>query len=343
MTIFLTGYTGNIGHALARCFPEDRIFALVRQPWSCAPEPGVTLVEGSLEHLPSGFESSVDVIIHSAASTAFRKSYAELRAVNVEGVNAVLQLAERCPRLRKLLHVSTTCSCGEVAGRIAEAPLAQPPAFANAYEQTKWEAENLVLSSHLPVEIARLAIVAGSEEDGAVRRPGALHHALYWLYKGLIPMAPAHPAARVDLISTEFAVQALANLVREETQPRRIVHISRGASAPTVREVMQAAAASFSDHHWGWKSAALTPPDLVDATTFRLFEDSVKLSGDLLFQRVLADVRDSLPGLLHPRTMATSFCATVPTRPWEQLLHSTIAWLIHHAWPSSTGTAYVHA
>src|SRR4029079_13100620 len=100
------------------------------------------------------------------------------------------------------------------------------------YERSKWEAEGAVLASGLPVEIARLAIVAGSEHDGSVLRPGALHRTLYWLYHGLVPMMPGTPEARVDLVSTEFAARVVGALVDVPAQPGRIVHATMGESAP---------------------------------------------------------------------------------------------------------------
>jgi nucleoside-diphosphate-sugar epimerase len=111
-----------------------------------------------------------------------------------------------------------------------EAPLTKAPRFVNAYEQSKWEAEQVVFASALPVEIARLSIVAGSERDGSVRRPGALHHTLYWLYKGLIPMLPGQVDSPVDLISTEFAAAAVAALIAADASPGRVVHISWAAT-----------------------------------------------------------------------------------------------------------------
>jgi nucleoside-diphosphate-sugar epimerase len=213
----------------------------------------------------------------------------------------------------------------------------------NAYEQSKWEAERLVLASNLPVEIVRLAIVAGSERDGSVRRPGALHHALYWLYKGLIPMIPGTPGTRVDLISTEFAAEVIAATLRAPAWVGRIVHASAGAAAPALGELLGYLAAHFSQQHRGWASGAVSIPDIVDRETFNLFRQSVEQSGDILFRRVCDDAESFLPILLYPRTMQTSLAETIPAPDWRTLADRVTGWLIETNWNHKAKEAPIHA
>ncbi len=88
--------------------------------------------------------------------------------------------------------------------------------------------EELVLDSGL-AEIVRLSIVAGSEKDGSVRRTGGLHHALFWLWKGLIPMMPGAPETSLDLISDRVC--------RAGGRRLRDVRLrNRGGSCMPVRE-----------------------------------------------------------------------------------------------------------
>ena len=343
MTILLTGFTGNIGPEVARQLTPHRVLALVRDVARAPRADGVGIIAGGLENLPMTIQPELDAIIHCAALVAFKAPLAELRRVNVEGTAGMLAFARGCRRLRRFIHVSTTCVCGDQTGDIPEAPLAEAPQFVNAYEQSKWEAEQLVLASGLPVEIARLAIVAGSEHDGSVRRPGALHHALSWLYKGLIPMMPGVADSRVDLISTEFVGGVIAALVGAVAEPGRIVHVSAGNAAPKLGELLDFLAAHFSEHHRGWASGAVVRPDIVDGETFALFEQAVRQSGDLLFQRVCEDGRSFLPGFLYPRTMATSLARSVPLSDWRVLASRVFAWLRETDWGRKLNTASAHA
>jgi long-chain acyl-CoA synthetase len=338
MNILLTGYTGNLGWELARALQPHRIYALVREPAAAPWRRGVELIEGSLEALPLRLRGDIDGIIHGAASTAFRAPQAELMRANVDGTTRLLEFARQCPRLRRFIHLSTICACGARGGTIREEPIAERGPFVNAYEETKWEAEQLVLAAPLPAEIARISIVAGSADDGSVRRPGALHHTLYWFFKGLIPMLPAAAEARVDLISTEFAARAIAALLHEKSQPGRIAHVAAGDSAPRVAELVEFLAEVFARHHDGWARGAISPPDIVDAETFALFEASVRQSGDLLFRRVVEDAQSFLPGLLHARRIETSLARTLPPDDWRPLVERVFTWLLAHDWGRAAQT-----
>jgi nucleoside-diphosphate-sugar epimerase len=340
MTVLLTGYTGNVGPEIARQLAPHRVLALVRDASAVPQIEGVKLIEGSLEELPFSIREEVEIIIHGAALVAFKSPLEELRRTNVAGTAAMLEFARGCPRLRRFIHVSTTCVYGDRTGSTPEAPVTEIPHFVNAYERSKWEAESLVLGSGLPAEIVRLAIVAGSERDGSVRRPGALHHALYWLYKGLIPMIPGTPKTRVDLISTEFAAGVIAATIASPASPGRIIHASSGARAPELAELLDYLAAFFAGHHRGWSSGAMSRPDIVDHETFALFEKSVEQSGDILFRRVCDDARSFLPILLYPRTMCTSLAESVPMTNWQTLAERVTGRLVATDWNRKTVPIY---
>jgi long-chain acyl-CoA synthetase len=230
----------------------------------------------------------------------------DLPRTNVERTARVLEFARACPKLRKLVHISTTCVCGIQSGEIPEARLPKPAAFVNAYEQSKWEAEELVLDSSLPVEIVRLSIVAGSEKDGSVRRTGGLHHALFWLWKGLIPMMPGTPDTPLDLISTEYAARVVADCAQSAVESGRVLHACAGGDSPRLDELLEHAALVFAAKSNAWRHRSITPPMIVDADTFALFEQTVEQSGDALFRRVCRDSKSFLPGLLHRRRYANA-------------------------------------
>lgn len=317
MNIFLTGYTGNLGAAIAERLTPHTVLALVR-PGAAAPEPWhVRFVEGSLENLAHGIQAEINIIIHAAADTSFTAPLETLRATNVAGTANLLAFAAKCPRLQKFVHVSTACVCGTRGGLVPEEPLPWPPGFVNNYERSKWKAEDLVLASGLPAEVVRLSIVAGSEVDGSVKRPGALHHALYWFYKGLIPMMPGNEAAPVDLISTEFAADVVAASALSAATSRKVIHGCAGDVSPRLGELLDQLAAVFSEQSDAWRHGRIARPMIVDSETFGLFERSVEQSGDALFTRVCRDAKAFLPGLLHPRHYLTS------TRPdpgdWRSL------------------------
>lgn len=323
MNILLTGYTGNLGPAIAQALMSHQVYALVRYPHVTPILPHVTTHQGDLDHLPQALKNEVEIIIHSAANTSFRLSLEELKKPNVDGTAQMIAYARQCPHLKKFIHISTTCVCGSSEGDIPEAPLPRPAHFVNHYEESKWEAEELIFQSGLPAEVVRLSIVAGSEKNGAVRRMGALHHTLFWLWKGLIPMMPGSPESRVDMISTEYAAAVVAACVEAPLQINRVIHGCAGQNtAPTLSELLNHLAAIFSSHSPAWKSDSLMTPFIVDAETFALFEQSVQQSRDALFLRVCEDANSFLPGLLHPRRHLTHHADALCQRPranWRSL------------------------
>ena len=78
----------------------------------------------------------------------------------------------------------------------------------------------------------------------------------------------------------------------------------------------------------GWARGAIVRPDFADAQTWALFAEATKRSGDALFARVVGDAQSFLPGLLHPRTYATSR----PTPDWRPVVERTVEHLIRTHW-----------
>ncbi|HWB04403.1 MAG TPA: SDR family oxidoreductase [Verrucomicrobiales bacterium] len=332
MNILLTGYTGNLGPSIAAALGGHRIIVPVRNPAAAPHLPNVTVVAGDLQHLPEFFTGEVEMIVHGAAQTGFTLPLEELRAVNVAGTQSVLDYARRCRRLKRFVHVSTCFVCGAASGNIPETPLERPARFINGYEESKWEAERAVLQSGLPHQSVRLSIVAGSAVDGHVRRPGALHSTLLWVYRGLIPMMPGTADSPVDIISLEFAAACVAKAVNNAQVPSPVVHAALGDRAPRLGELLKHLEALFREEHRGWQSGNVSLPDIVDGETFRLFEQSAKQSGDVLFQRICQDAQTFLPGLLHPRVYAAANTPAEAACDWRELTTRVFRYLKINHW-----------
>jgi nucleoside-diphosphate-sugar epimerase len=303
MKILLTGYPGNIGYALAEQLSHHEVHAYTRNLLQPTPLPHVQLHN----HL-DGLEPSLQLIIHCAASTAFRASLASLRLHNVQLTEQLLTFAQRCPDLRRFVHISTACVSGNQEGEIPEARLQPAPtAFINAYEQSKWEAEQCVheAAGSFEKSIVRLSTVVGSEVDGQVRRPGAFHQLLYWLWKGLIPMLHADEGAVVDLISTEHATRVIQAAAFGETcWP--VLHACAGTRAPQLTALLDEAVTYFKELSGAWRADVFRRPEMADADTFAFFEESLRFSEDALFLRVHEECNSFLPMLRHPRVYQTS-------------------------------------
>ena len=361
--IFITGANGCVGRAVVEHLliehSSAELILLVRRDGKALPNEWLGLplqiVEGDITLLNLGLSDGeanrltrqIDVVLHAAADTRFTASHETLHQTNVSGTEHLLAFARRCPRLQKFVHLSTTCVAGKRIGVIAEAPLSADVGFVNAYEQTKWEAEQRVLEAGLPFQIIRLSTVVGSERDGRIPRWGAAHLTLYFLYRGLIAMVPGHPDSTLDFISSELAAKLIAAAALQSGTRVPILHVSASRDAAPLNEFLDFVIARFARAHRGWARGALTKPPIVDELTFRLFQESVTLSRDLLFNQILASTQSFLPGLLYPKICSTHNAEALlgmplPAPAWRKLVAEVIDHCLATKWerPNERKLAY---
>lgn len=267
------------------------------------------------------------IILHAAADTRFHAPPQEQWNVNVDGTDRLLKWAKHCPRLSRFVLVSTVCVAGATTGRIPERSI-RPSAFLNHYEQSKWEAEQRVLASQLPAQVARVSVVMGSHRTGIVHKPGALHQVLRWFGRGAMPVVPGTPATTVDMICAETAARCLARAATMPATPPSIFHIAAGDAAVPLPQLMQATWAHFAPARRHEQDV----PRIVDLQTYR----ATRLSLDRPTRQTaagLADWIDSfLPGLLQPRTFDTTNAQTMwagplPLEDWRQTVERVIGYL----------------
>ena len=186
MSVLVTGATGHLGpHLIAELLEDFRLRSRVRrgaQQQSRAGSHGcdrssafrTTMLDRAATSGPAGSYQlkrtcgagrldlcrDAKVILHAAADTRFTAPDEVMRRANVHSTLAMCRFAETCPRLRQFLFVSTACVAGRTYGMDSGALLDDSAGFANAYEQTKWEAEQIVADTRLPARIARLPHVS---------------------------------------------------------------------------------------------------------------------------------------------------------------------------------------
>lgn len=378
MAVLITGATGHLGpHLIAellRAAYFDRLYVVAR-PGDVSAAARVQAVErvaraqlaaedthgtevlvvpieatfasGRLNFAGRGIrriEDEVSVIVHAAADTRFAASLDVLRAANADATLAMCRIAERCPRLRQLLFVSTTCVAGDRTGGIPERILDGAAGFANGYEQTKWEAEQIVAAAGLPARIARLSTCAGSHVSGYVHRFGALHHLLHWMSRGLVPMVPGSAATAVDVISTDVAAAWLARAASQDPLGLEVCHVALGQDAIPLGRLLDFVIPVLDEGRRG----RVQRPLLVDEAVFRSFNDMVGLSADALLSRVQASAAVILPSLLHPKvyeTVSAERCwgAPLPHPDWTLLLSRVIAFGRSRRWSLSAAAENCHA
>jgi dihydroflavonol-4-reductase len=115
----------------------------------------------------TGLERAVagcDAVFHVAALYSFDTPAAELERVNVEGTRNVIAACRACG-VRRLVHTSSSATCGPVAGRQATEE-DSPPAWELPvpYKRTKLEAERLVLASGLDAVVVNPTTPVGDRD-----------------------------------------------------------------------------------------------------------------------------------------------------------------------------------
>lgn len=205
-TFLLTGGTGFLGSHLAVQLLTDghRVLLLARgqnrqTPWDrvkrlldwfeLPPEPRrrLEVLQGSLDE--PGLDLSdqdlctvldeVEETVHCASDTSFAARQRDrVERINIQGLSHLLDLLQKSP-CRTLHLISTAYVAGRNSGSCPEA-FAQPPAFHNIYEESKFKAEQLALKrcedSSLRLAVYRPSIVYGDARSGRTLIFNALYY-----------------------------------------------------------------------------------------------------------------------------------------------------------------------
>jgi thioester reductase-like protein len=169
-------------------------------------------------------------IFHLAAVQLARPQKELARKVNVEGTRNVLELARDCRRLRRLSHFSSAFVSGDRRGVVAEDELEAGQSFRCDYEETKFQAEKLVLRAmrELPVTILRPSVVVGDSETGEMDRfdgPYALGVLLVTSPAAVPLPLPGEAVAPLHVVPVDYVVQATAAIAADPRAAGRTFHL----------------------------------------------------------------------------------------------------------------------
>ena len=348
-TILMTGATGLLGRAtlgrLLRLDPSRRVVVLVRDVarWELVRRSigvdatRIVPVVGDVTQPMLGLDRDVlgwlaprlTSAIHLAADTCFSQTLDHARAVNVEGTRQLLALAAECPNIARLAQVSTAFVAGRRTGLIAERADAAEAGWVNAYERSKWEAEQLVQTSDVSWTMLRSSTVVCDDCRGGVTQRNAVHRALGLLHGGLAPMLPGAEDSPVDFVTTAYVADAVARLALAPASDRATFHLCAGAGAIPLGELLDRALALWS-RDAGWRRRAIARPTLCDLATWNLFRQSVEEVADARLVRVTRALAHFAPQLALPKRFDTR-CADdalgTSAPPARDYIDHVLAWL----------------
>jgi len=284
-TVFITGATGNIGGKIVTRILRDDLFTrlilLVRGNSNAEaqqrvenvlkilspeinlsqPKRRIKVVCGDItlkglglpESLLRSLAMEVTHIIHAAATTKFQLPIECARLVNYAGTKNVMAFARQAKEagnLQRVAHISTAYVCGKKEGIIYEDEIDSSPHFSNAYERTKWEAEQLIRSliPELPITIFRPSIVVGDSETGRTTAFNVIYTPIKWIYEGILTALPCSSDTPLDIVPVDFVSNAILYIfMRSEQRIGRTYHIVAGMEKEvTVGEVIDLALLHFN-------------------------------------------------------------------------------------------------
>jgi len=206
----------------------------------------------------------VDVIYHSAAVTDLNIPLTVARKVNVEGTRNVLDVAFRYKkggRLKKVNHVSTAYIAGSTVCVFREDDFDIGQKFNNTYEQSKFEAENVVRQYReqgLDIDIFRPSIILGRYADGKTTNFRMFYQPLHFFSLGLFDRIPAAGDSSENLINVDTAAKIIQLVSGTATENNMTYHVV-SPRAPTLDYVL-----TVASDYFGFKKPDLVPPDRID-------------------------------------------------------------------------------
>jgi nucleoside-diphosphate-sugar epimerase len=237
MRVLVTGAAGLLGGELcARLAARGHaVTALVHRDGSICgndrrPVEGLTLLRGDvrLPGLGLAARPEVDLVIHSAAVTAFDAPEAVYAAVNAGGARNVAALG------LPLLHVSTAYVCGTRDGRIGEDETGSD--FVNGYEASKAAGEAMVraaMARGLPAAIARPSIIVGDWATGAIRSFDNIYMIFRLIAEGRVRTLPASPGASLDLVPIDHVAGSIVAMAEDfDRFQGKTLHLVGSAPVP---------------------------------------------------------------------------------------------------------------
>jgi nucleoside-diphosphate-sugar epimerase len=261
-------------------------------------------------------------------------------AVNVAGTENLLRLAENCRRLKAICHLSTVYVAGRQTGTIHENDWEHGRGFVNAYEQSKYEAEQLVRSRSpwLPVSIVRLSTVLGDSRDGAPSRLGGIHHALRFFFHSLAPFVPGTEESLVDLIALDYAAAAIVGLTLQQFTPSSTWHVCSAEDSLQLGTLLDLSLQLFSQNRPEWRQRAIPRPAIVKLETFERFAQSVEELGQATLSNVVSVIKHFAPQLAYPKifsdreTQRALEPLGLKRPPIADFYPKVIAYLLSHNW-----------
>lgn len=210
--VLVTGAAGHVGaEVVARLtHREHRVYALVHNQADVIANNGrsvepAQVLRGDVRGPGLGIDPSraseiageIGLVVHCAGVTDFGLPEQRYAEINVEGTANALAAAQSWGA--GFVHASTAYVCGETDAVFGEDQLDVGQRFGNAYERSKFRAEQLVRAAESPWAIVRPGIVSGEYRTGHSRVRKHIYQVLKLIAEGKLRTLPGNYAATLAL------------------------------------------------------------------------------------------------------------------------------------------------
>ncbi len=204
----------------------------------------------------------INEIFHSAALAEFRQPLEKVRRVNVEGTRKILEFAQRCPNLSKFHYLSSAFIAGRFEGCFSENDFNFGQKFNNTYEQSKFEAEQLIRNfgnGSFIIQIYRPSIIVGDYHLGLTNNFRMFYQPFRSLSLGYFNEIPIHKETLLNIIPCDAVAEAIFCLSQSRNKKARTYHIVSPQNLPIMHLM------NFASSYFGYKA-----PKYVDLLEFNL-------------------------------------------------------------------------
>lgn len=283
-------------------------------------------------------------VIHTSADTRFTISAEIADTLNRDGSRKVFELARRAPNLKSMVYLSSVYSCGLQEGRIEEALYTATPEFANHYERSKFESEQLLAHefNDLPWQILRVATVIADDINGQTEQINVFHNTARLIFNGLISILPGTAATPIYFVPADLVAGASAQLCFEgAAHSVRHLCFPRQASL-TLQTIIDLMMETFAEDE-RFVSRRILRPLLTDLANFLAVSEVVdKGFAGLILKQAIESIKPLAPQMFSEKDFQVSlpaFASFDTDAVQRQLLRNALRYLMHSVWLSSKGHA----
>lgn len=268
-TVFLTGATGLVGSYLLKILLKKghKVYCLARPKkektaqqriaevlnfWDKTVYPrfrkNLHIIDGDITERDLGLKTeklsllrnSINQIFHCAAITDLNSPLKEVQRVNVNGTQAILDLALKCQESVRVFHVSTIYVCGNYKKNFTENDLDVGQKFNSPYEQSKYEAESLITEFRkrsLQIDIFRAPIISAEYNTGKIIEFKNIYQ-LVSVCKSQIFTSLPFDGASLNIVPVDSFCEAMYALSKQKESNNSCYHIlTKAVSLKTIIDI----------------------------------------------------------------------------------------------------------